>query len=81
MTHPTLNKPVIGFSATGSLNRSDYDLDRFLSDVGDHVEIRIEAEFLYGSNDHSAAAADLSAEAIANADPANLAIVADSGAE
>ena len=81
MAHPTLNKPVIGFSATGSLSRSEFDLDRFLSDVSDHVDIRIEAEFLYGSNDDSAAAADLAVEAIANADPARLKVVASSGAE
>lgn len=81
MVHPALNEPVIGFSATGSLRRSDYGLDRFLSNVADHVEIRIEAEFLYGSNDDSAAAADLAAEAIANADPASLEVVASSGAE
>ncbi len=81
MEHPALNKPVIGFSATGSLSRSEFGLDRFVSNVGDHVDIRIEAEFLYGSNDNSAAAADLAGAAIANANPASLKIVASSGAE
>ena len=80
MEHPTLNKPVIGFSATGSLRRSDFDLDRFIRAVADQVEIRIEAEFLHGSNPGSAAAAQLAAEAVANADPASLEIVAVSGA-
>jgi polyisoprenoid-binding protein YceI len=81
MEHPALKQPVIGISATGSLSRSDFGLDRFTSDVGDHVDIRIEAEFLYGSDDDSAAAARLAAEAIANADPESLKIVASSGAE
>lgn len=81
MTHPALNKPVIGFSVTGSLNRSDFGLDRFVSQVGDQVDLRIEAEFLLGSNDDSVAAAGLAAEAIANADPASLKIAASTGAE
>ena len=81
MEHPALNQPVIGFSATGSLHRSDFGLDRFIADVADQVDIRIEAEFLYGSDDDSAAAADLAAEAIANADPASLKIATNAGAE
>ena len=80
LEHPMMNKPVIGFSATGSLNRSDFDLDRFVPMVADKVEIRIESEFLQGSNAESAAAAQLAAEALANADPASLEIVANSGA-
>lgn len=81
MEHPALNKPVIGFSATGSLSRSEFGLDRFIAVVADQVDIRIEAEFLYGSDDDSAAAADLVAEAIANADPESLKIAAIAGAE
>lgn len=80
MEHPMLKKPVIGFSATGSLIRSDFDLDRFVPMVADEVEIRIETEFLHGSNAESAAAAQLAAEALARADPASLEIVAQSGA-
>ena len=80
MEHPALNKPVIGFSARGSLRRSDFDLDRFISAVADQVEIRIEIEFVLGSNSGSEAAAELAAEAVANADPASLEIVANSGA-
>jgi len=80
MEHPMMNKPVIGFSATGSLSRSDFDLDRFVPMVADEVNIRIEAEFLHGSNAESAAAAQLAADAIDNADPASLEIVANSGA-
>ena len=81
MEHPLLETPVIGFSATGSLRGSDFGLDRFVPMVGDEVEIRIEAEFLQGSNDDSAAAVKISADAIANADPASLQVARDSGAE
>jgi polyisoprenoid-binding protein YceI len=80
MEHPALKIPVIGFSATGSLKRSDFDLDRFIPAIADQVDVRIEAEFLQGSNPGSAAAAQLAAETVANADPASLDIVADSGA-
>jgi len=81
MDHPMLNKPVIGFSATASLNRSDFELDRFIPAVADQVDIRIEAEFLLGSDPDSSAAAQLAVDAVANADPASLVIIADSGAE
>jgi len=76
-----LNKPVIGFSASGTLRRSDFGLDRFVPMVADEVEIRIEAEFLRGSNEGSAAAVRISADAIANADPASLQVSAETGAE
>lgn len=79
MDHPALKKPVIGFSASGSLMRSDFDLDRFIPMVADQINIRIEAEFLMGSNPGSAAAAQLAADAVANTDPASLDVVADSG--
>lgn len=81
MDHPMLKTPVIGFSASGSLRRSDFDLDRFIPMVADKVNISIEAEFLHGSNEGSAAAARISADAIANADPASLQVSADIGAE
>jgi polyisoprenoid-binding protein YceI len=81
MDHPMLNKPVIGFSASGSLNRSDFGLDRFVPMVGDQVAISIEAEFLRGSTDASAAAVKISADALSNADPASLQVSADFGAE
>ena len=51
-----LDIPVIGFSATGELNRSDFGLDRFIQNVSDTVEFRIEIEFLQGSNESSRAA-------------------------
>ena len=81
MDHPILKTPVIGFSASGSLRRSDFDLDRFVPMIADQVDINIEAEFLRGSNEGSAAAARFSADAIANADPASLQVSADIGAE
>ena len=37
---------AIGFSATGSFNRSEFGVDRFLGPVSDEVEIEIEAEFV-----------------------------------
>ena len=57
LVHPMLDIPVIGFSATGSLARSDFGLDRFVPVISDSVVVDIEIEFLLGSNDGSAAAA------------------------
>ena len=56
MTRPvtldvTLNKavggdePAIGFSASGSLQRSDFGVGRYVPVVGDEVELTIEIEF------------------------------------
>ena len=81
MDHPMLNVPVIGFSASGSLNRSDFDLDRFIPAISDQIDVRIEAEFLRGRSADSSAAVQRAADAITNADPASLVIVANSGAE
>lgn len=81
MEHPMMNRPVIGFSASGTLRRSDFGLGRFIPMVADEVEIRIEAEFLLGGNAGSAAAAQIAADAISNADPASLQVAVDSGAE
>lgn len=63
MEHPMLEKPVVGFSATGSFLRSEFGLDRFVPAVGDEITIEVEAEFLLGSNEGSASAARI---AIAN---------------
>jgi polyisoprenoid-binding protein YceI len=57
LVHPMLDIPVIGFSATGALARSDFGLDRFVPVISDSVVVDIEIEFLLGSNDESAAAA------------------------
>lgn len=57
LVHPMLDIPVIGFSATGSVARSDFGLDRFVPVISDTVVFSIEVEFLHGSNEGSAAAA------------------------
>lgn len=64
MEHPLSGKPVIGVSATGSLKRSDFQLDRFIPAVADEVQVAIEAEFVAGSNAGSAAAAALARESL-----------------
>ncbi|WP_439632095.1 YceI family protein [Shinella sp.] len=43
--HPLSGAQRVGFSATGSLKRSDYGIMGFLPMVGDDVTIRIDAEF------------------------------------
>lgn len=45
--HPFANKPALGFSATGSLKRSEFGFDTYIPTIGDDVEIIIEAEFIY----------------------------------
>jgi polyisoprenoid-binding protein YceI len=42
--HPYTGLHVVGFSATGSLNRSDFGLVEALPEVGDQVEITLEVE-------------------------------------
>lgn len=59
MNHPMSGTPVIGLSARGELNRSDFELDRFIPAVSDRVTLAIEAEFAQGSTESSAAAAAL----------------------
>jgi len=54
--HPMLEIPVVGFSATGSLNRSEFGLARGVPVVSDTVRFQIEIEFLQGSNEASQAA-------------------------
>ncbi len=57
--HPMLNIPVLGFSATGSLSRSEFGLDRFVPVVSDTVVLNIEIEFQHGSTEESLAAATI----------------------
>lgn len=57
--HPVLEVPVLGFSATGSLSRSDFGLDRFVPVVSDTVVLNIEIEFQHGSTDESLTAATI----------------------
>jgi len=42
--NPMSKKPYAGFSATGSLKRSDFGMVAYLPSIGDDVKIRIEAE-------------------------------------
>lgn len=62
--HPVLEVPVLGFSATGSLTRSDFGLDRFVPVVSDTVELNIEIEFRHGSTDESLAAATVARDGV-----------------
>ena len=55
--HPMKNVPAIGFSATGTLLRSDWGLSRNIPFVADEVTVNIEIEFLHGSSGTSSAAA------------------------
>lgn len=43
--HPFTKKQVIGFSATGTIHRSDFGLTNLVPMVGDDVTLEIEAEF------------------------------------
>ena len=45
--HPFANKPALGFSATTTIKRSDFDLTTYIPQIRDEVEIIIEAEFFY----------------------------------
>lgn len=44
--HPFMDAAAIGISAEGSFKRSDFGFDRFIPNVGDEVQILIEAEFI-----------------------------------
>lgn len=63
MENPITKKPVIGVSATGSLRRSEFELDRFIPAVGDEVTVAIEVEFALGSTESSIAAAQVATAA------------------
>ena len=64
IVHPASGIPVVGFSATGSLNRSDFGLERAIPLVADAVDFQIEVEFLQGSNDDSRAAVEAASQAM-----------------
>jgi polyisoprenoid-binding protein YceI len=70
--HPMMNVPAIGFSATGTVLRSDWGLSRNIPFVADEVDIRIEIEFLQGSNESSTEAAAIAAETTASAPEESL---------
>ena len=63
--HPITDAPAIGFSATGSLKRSDFGLDRFVQNVSDDVTVAIEIEFAHGGDENSKAAVDAARQALA----------------
>ena len=44
--HPMNKRPALGFSATGSLNRSEWGMTHLVPLVGDEVSLQIEAEFV-----------------------------------
>jgi polyisoprenoid-binding protein YceI len=46
--HPFAKKPAIGFSATGSVKRSEFGMSNYVPMIGDDVALLIEAEF-FGS--------------------------------
>jgi polyisoprenoid-binding protein YceI len=46
LENPFSKKAVMGFSAKGSIKRSDWGMNSYLPDIGDAVEILIEAEFV-----------------------------------
>lgn len=50
---PYTFKRTAGFSATATLRRSDYGMDKVLSAVGDEVQLRLEAAFVRDRGDTS----------------------------
>ncbi len=43
--HPASKKPALGFSAVGTIKRSEFGMDALVPIVGDEVQVLIEAEF------------------------------------
>lgn len=54
--HPFVKKPAIGFSATGSIKRSEFGFDKYVPMIGDDVALLIEAEFLADTEEQASAA-------------------------
>lgn len=48
LSHPMKQIPAFGFSARGSIMRSDFGLDTYIPNVGDKVNLIIETEFVKG---------------------------------
>ena len=44
--HPMRKTPALGFSATGTIKRSDFGSKELLGPVGDDIKLMIEAEFM-----------------------------------
>lgn len=49
--HPFSKKPAIGFSATATMTRSDWGFSTYTPNIGDEVQIQIEAEFGLETNE------------------------------
>jgi polyisoprenoid-binding protein YceI len=47
LRQPFSGKPTMGFSATTSLNRSDFGMTKYVPNIGDKVDVIIEGEFVY----------------------------------
>ncbi|MFT5276845.1 MAG: polyisoprenoid-binding protein YceI [Glaciecola sp.] len=43
---PFSGKPTMGFSATATIKRSDWGMDKYVPSIGDNVEVMIEGEFV-----------------------------------
>jgi len=43
--HPMSKKPAVGFSATGTIKRSEFGVNAFVGPVSDEVKLTIETEF------------------------------------
>lgn len=44
--HPFAQKAALGFSASGTIKRSEFGFDTYIPTIGDEVEIEINAEFM-----------------------------------
>jgi len=73
--NPFSKKPVIGFSAKGTLNRSEFGLARNIPLIADEVLIDISSEFVQGSTPSSLAAVKIANE-ITEAAPADSLVIA-----
>ena len=49
-SHPFTKKPVIGFSATTTIDRTAWGLTKFAPKIGEQVAIEIEGEFVNNAN-------------------------------
>lgn len=45
--HPFANKPVLGFTATGSIKRSEFGMTKYIPQIGDEFDFIIQAEFMH----------------------------------
>jgi len=43
--HPMTKKPAVGFSATGTVKRSEFGMSKYIPMIGDEVQLLIETEF------------------------------------